>query len=351
MDDYIQDFSNNLATDPGPLLALFGDAMTVQYLSECTTVSDYVVFAMAPIGIITAIVSVIRVCGGAWMRAFIGRSREGFAMAEVELCTSTGRDVCEMFTEGGITRALGRPFILELAYDPLNGELDADKLWVYRKYLQSNETTWWEEQKKKTTNEAFVKEKPAAGEPNKEPTTGELNKEPTTSEPSKKPAAGEPGKKPVKKHKLVWLQPGNQKIGDQLFGPYAMFETANRRVENYAISSTNRNRRNKRDDTHNPTGMIKHASMHTFTVVAVVATGVGFILQFIGLRGLNAWVSIAQLIITIIMSLIRGGLRMKRRGHEANELRDDEGNPTRVVGYELDWLAFNLGCLACSEAR
>ena len=53
----LDDFANNLATDLGPLLALFGEGMTKQYLSESTKFVDYVIFAMAPIGIITTLVS------------------------------------------------------------------------------------------------------------------------------------------------------------------------------------------------------------------------------------------------------------------------------------------------------
>lgn len=61
---WLDDFSNNLATDLGPLLSLFGEAITKQYLSESTSFEDYIIFALAPIGLMTAVVSVIRVCGG-----------------------------------------------------------------------------------------------------------------------------------------------------------------------------------------------------------------------------------------------------------------------------------------------
>lgn len=117
-DDDLADFSNNLATDIGPLLALFGDAMTRQYLSESITFLDYLIFALGPIGILTAIVSVARLCGHSTLRAFIGRSQEGETTVEAELCTSTSRDVCELFTKGGITRVIGRANILELIYFP-----------------------------------------------------------------------------------------------------------------------------------------------------------------------------------------------------------------------------------------
>lgn len=64
-------------TDLGPLLALFGESITKQYLSESTSFLDYLIFAMAPIGILTAIISTIRVCGYSSLRTFIGRSQEG----------------------------------------------------------------------------------------------------------------------------------------------------------------------------------------------------------------------------------------------------------------------------------
>ncbi|KAL3462901.1 hypothetical protein BJX64DRAFT_258399 [Aspergillus heterothallicus] len=57
------DFSNNLATDFAPVLSLFGEQVTKQYLSESTTFLDYIIFSMAPVGILTAVVSAIRVCG------------------------------------------------------------------------------------------------------------------------------------------------------------------------------------------------------------------------------------------------------------------------------------------------
>ncbi len=61
----VGDFSNDLPADLAPLLQLFGEPVTKQYLSEATTFIDYFIFAMAPIGTLTAIVSVIRVCGDA----------------------------------------------------------------------------------------------------------------------------------------------------------------------------------------------------------------------------------------------------------------------------------------------
>ena len=111
------DFTNNLATDLAPLVALFGEQATKQFLSESTSRLDNVIFAVAPLGILTAVVSVIRVLGSASLRAFVGRAQEGKGQAEAELCSSTSYDVCELWNNGGIARVFGRPQILECVLD------------------------------------------------------------------------------------------------------------------------------------------------------------------------------------------------------------------------------------------
>ena len=58
---------------------------------------DNIIFAMAPLGIITAITGAIRVGGSAWMKAVIGRAREGKGVIEMELMSSTSHDVSELW--------------------------------------------------------------------------------------------------------------------------------------------------------------------------------------------------------------------------------------------------------------
>ena len=141
-EDDLSDFSNHLATDIGPLLVLFGDSMTRQYLRESTSFLDYFIFAMAPIGVVTSTVSAIRVCGHSSLRAFISRSYEGDGVIEAELCTSTSRDVCELLDRGSITRVLGKPSVLELIYLSANGDraracsTHETPLHLFRHYLE-----------------------------------------------------------------------------------------------------------------------------------------------------------------------------------------------------------------------
>ena len=116
------DFSNNLFTDLTPLITLFGEQPTKQFLSESLTYLDYFIFAMAPLGVLTAVISAVRIRGGTSLRAFIGRAQEGAGAIEAELCSSTSRDICELYVNGGIARVFGTPRLLELVHDPEAGE-------------------------------------------------------------------------------------------------------------------------------------------------------------------------------------------------------------------------------------
>jgi hypothetical protein len=110
------DFADNFATDLAPLITLFGEQVTKQFLSESTGFVDNVIFGLAPLGIITAVVSAIRLYGKASLKSFIGRAQEAHGVAEAELCSSTSYDVCELWSNGGICRVFGSPKILEFIY-------------------------------------------------------------------------------------------------------------------------------------------------------------------------------------------------------------------------------------------
>lgn len=107
-------FANNLGSDLAPLLALFGEQVTKQYLSESLGSLDCILFAFAPLGIITAMVAAIRVAGEPWLRSLIGRAKEGRGDIEADLMSSTSSDVCELWNGDGIVRVLGRPVLLQL---------------------------------------------------------------------------------------------------------------------------------------------------------------------------------------------------------------------------------------------
>ncbi|KAL6812589.1 ankyrin repeat-containing domain protein [Trichoderma sp. SZMC 28015] len=101
------DFSNNLFTDLSPLLALFGERVTMQFISQAMGLSDCIILAMAPLGIITIIVAAIRVGGPSWLKALIGRATENLAAAELELMSSTSNEVCELWNGNDVVRCAG----------------------------------------------------------------------------------------------------------------------------------------------------------------------------------------------------------------------------------------------------
>ena len=65
--------AKGLFTDLSLLLALFGDEMTKQFLSVSLGLGGDLLLAIAPISIITIIVSAIRVGGYPWMKSLVGR--------------------------------------------------------------------------------------------------------------------------------------------------------------------------------------------------------------------------------------------------------------------------------------
>ncbi|RSL38024.1 hypothetical protein CEP53_015253 [Fusarium sp. AF-6] len=108
-----EDFSNNLVSDLAPLLALFGERVTMQFMSQSMGWADNVILSMAPLGIITIIVSAIRVGGPSWLKALVGRARENIAVAEADLMSSTSNEVCELWNGHHVVRCMGSAPISE----------------------------------------------------------------------------------------------------------------------------------------------------------------------------------------------------------------------------------------------
>jgi hypothetical protein len=67
------DFANNLFSDLAPLLTLFGEQVTKQFLSMSMGWADNILLAMGPLGILTIVVSAIRVGGVPSLKAVVGR--------------------------------------------------------------------------------------------------------------------------------------------------------------------------------------------------------------------------------------------------------------------------------------
>lgn len=79
----------------------------MQFLNQSLGWADCIILAMAPLGVITIIVSAIRVDGPPWLIDIIGRSRENGSVAEMELMSSTSEETCELWNGDDMVRCQG----------------------------------------------------------------------------------------------------------------------------------------------------------------------------------------------------------------------------------------------------
>lgn len=101
------------AANSNSLIALFGEKVVMQFMSQSMGFADSVALAVAPIGVITIIVSAIRVAGPTWLKAIIGRARENLSAAEIELMSSTSKEACELWNGNNVVRCPGSGQILQ----------------------------------------------------------------------------------------------------------------------------------------------------------------------------------------------------------------------------------------------
>ncbi|KAI0447695.1 putative ankyrin repeat protein [Xylaria telfairii] len=405
-DSWWDDFSNNLATDLAPLIALFGESPTKQYLSECLTAEDIVIFAVAPLGVITAVVSAIRVRGTPSLRAFVGRAQEGAGIAEAELCSSTSRDVCELYSNGGIARVFGRPKLLEVVHDPhaaprqefysTNGSEATASLYSFKDYTEKGrgKQEWnlrqsSSKRRRKSSQPddlSHHQQPPALFAPNPNLSLNIGIKplaqswfiaaaifgcllqffvllwailtryhyhwirnsredeyavpltvigtiflclgvglcarliESKTIEQVYQRAENQHARK---LSRMYWIQPGNQIIGDQVFGSFAYSDSKDP-LKRYITS--------RKDERTN------YSAVQIWG--AVGTTALGFISQFLGLRACHSSVAVVQLGVTLLMSLVRASLRAQRLREEDNFMW---ASPDFFQGHELDCLALKIG--------
>lgn len=421
-----RDFTNNFATDLAPIITLFGEQITKQFLSESVSFLDNVIFGVAPLGIITAVVSVIRVYGNASLKSFIGRAQEPHGAAEAELCSSTSEDVCELWSRGRICRVFGRPKILEFFYTE-KGEFYP----TFEGYTGSDEQSGPPSCGIELPKDFFANTNAGVGrdQPMRNESPGhwkEVNPKildtPTNDQEPGKTQGGfarypnlvlnmgirtmpnsilgvaatfgislqlsffvyatwttfynrtlyDGGPLPqlwsfslavsgtallvigmvlcallverqscerwfMKKTEndpsnpkavISWLQPGGQRVGDQLFNAFAHSQEKHEYVTSRRVDS---------EQSGNDPDSIRHPLIVLW--IAIIFSILGFVCQFVGLRGLHGSVALYQLASTLCMSVIRALLRSRRLPSEENGLKDLRRD---VEGHELDWQALNI---------
>ncbi|KAG8161046.1 hypothetical protein KVR01_009310 [Diaporthe batatas] len=344
--DWWDDFSNNIASDLSPLLALFGEQIL-----------DNFIFAMAPLGIVTAIVSVIRVRGGPSLRAFIGRAQEGGGIAEVELCSSTSRDGKSIETstweEVGERNDIEARMHGAVNFAPnpnLSFNIGTTRRppWVYLLALGLGIATqasivvfgglatyFWQWQKDGASPPKWAFPVMTAGtislscgmfscallidRSSAERVFRKRHKDHKNAE-----STGTEGTERTCQSTIYIVQPGNQSIGDQNYDAFA-FSDASKPLTEYTTSW-------KRKESAQP-------SEQCLVWFAIGSTILGFGLQFVGLRAMHSSVSMVLLVAILVMSIMRSVLRTGRLKKEQNQLRS---RPDEVEGHELDWLAIEM---------
>ncbi|KAL4740094.1 hypothetical protein BDV11DRAFT_186156 [Aspergillus similis] len=372
----------NLIALQAPLVALFGERLTKQFLAESTSRLDNLIFALCPLGILTAVVSVIRICGNSSLRAFVGRANEAPGEAENELLSCVSEGTAELFNDGGISRVSGRPRILEVV---LWEEQGSYELGTLREALEAK--AWY------AHDEGVYAEKgllhlPELDIPNLSLNKGidrrgplwfyaaallgiilqggtlayaaltvfwssgifgnDINSAANYALPFYiygsvslslgmflcafliERSSSESYLYPNKPSKLYWLQPGRQSIGDQDFGAFLA-------VEEGPNSSTSQDLKYIKSVRGPPP-----KGKRPLLVFTILVTMVGFVLQFVGLRGLHPSVIIADVGSTLLMAVVRTCLRTKRLGSDGNQFRKDDRELFSLNEQELDCFAYHL---------
>jgi hypothetical protein len=125
--------------------------------------------------------------------------------------------------------------------------------------------------------------------------------------------------------RILWLQCGDQRVGDQQFRSFAYSEEK----KEYMTSCI-----------YNPDLLpIFGLPPRIILWTAIVSSLLGFACQFVGFRGLHGSVALYQLACTLVMSVIRALLRSRRLGREQNRL---EGFDRKSDSDELDWQALAI---------
>ncbi|KAF6839450.1 ankyrin repeat protein [Colletotrichum plurivorum] len=377
----------------------------MQFMSQSLGWADCIALAMAPLGIITIIVSAIRVGGPMRLKAIIGRARENTSVAEMELMSSTSREVCELYNGESIVRCQGLAPVWEyiclvpridktkdssvtrngktggrIQFKTLEQAIKDGLLSLEDSGLQSSKITPADDPPDRASMTIIRNTGPEA--PNISLNLSESHSrtairlvaamgiilqlgvlaffavmtypthirddfkkddeavpehafplaasgtillvaglllcahvvESSTREQRYLPSEGY-------EFRLYWLQQG-QTVSDQVFESFATYPSLPR---NAIITS--RRSRDYGEGRDNKT-------LQLMAIIGVLIGLVGFVVQFVGLRAMNAAASLAQLAavgaMTIARALVRPGF--------ANSF----GKSRLLAGFEIDWLAWKL---------
>jgi len=125
----VADFATNLFTDLAPLIALFGQDVSKQFLSQSIDWWDDILFSMAPVGILTIVLGAIRIAGDKTLRNIFGRAKEPPSVSEAEFLSSTSDDVSEVWNQRVVRKIDNGESIKQILYDATPGHQTVMNMW------------------------------------------------------------------------------------------------------------------------------------------------------------------------------------------------------------------------------
>ena len=92
------------------LLAVFGQDLTNNFLSQSIHWYDGIIFAVGPLGVIWVLSAAVRVLGSPFL---LGRGSESEEIIEKDLKSCTSQEVCELWDGNRVARMVGQGQIQE----------------------------------------------------------------------------------------------------------------------------------------------------------------------------------------------------------------------------------------------
>ncbi|ETR98131.1 hypothetical protein M419DRAFT_40347, partial [Trichoderma reesei RUT C-30] len=355
----------------------------MQFMSQAMGIADCILLAVLPIGAITTVVSAIRVAGPTSLKSFIGRARENLSAAEVEVMSSTSDEVCELWNGHSVVRCPGSADIYQfICLLPRGSKLESFSAMQTTIRCEELSTVI-----KRETDIFVVVDNSDNSSPNlllnchDRVSRGEIYFYAafgvilqvgaliyfgiiTYNPPVKGEFFLKDGKRIVgyafpcaaagtillfiglficawvvedsttetcyeaPNHQLfvVWLQKDHT-VNDQVFKPYAIYPAGERKYITMSRRNINRPGRDEESGQR----------LAPTTLFGSLIALIGFVSQFIGMRGLNWTASVVQLVATLIVTGFRA---IVRRGLNKPPVRTP-----LLSNTELDWFSLTFGNL------
>ncbi|KAE8370693.1 hypothetical protein BDV27DRAFT_151952 [Aspergillus caelatus] len=96
-----------------PLFGAFGQDYTNYFLSRSIDWSDWIVFAVGPLGVVWILSATIRALGPPFLQDAIGKGSQDRSLVERDLMSSTSADVCELWNGHNVARLAAKGEIHE----------------------------------------------------------------------------------------------------------------------------------------------------------------------------------------------------------------------------------------------